>query len=56
MFGKRFDSHRPEDPPLLVRKPVNFMIAPLARLLGYRSYYEEYRLNRSSDVTELDYK
>ncbi len=56
MFGKRFDSHRPEDPPLLVRKPVNFMIVPLARLLGYRSYYEQYGLNRSSDVTELNNK
>ncbi len=56
MFGNRFDSHRPEDPPLLVRKPVNFMIVPLARLLGYRSYYEQYGLNRPSDVTELNNK
>jgi len=53
VLGKRFDSHPTEGPPALIRKPLNFFIVPLARLIGYRSYYEEYSLNNSHDVMEL---
>lgn len=37
-----FDSYIAEGPPVFVQKSVGFLITPLARLLGYRSYYRQY--------------
>lgn len=47
MFGQNFDSYLAEKaPPVAVQKFTNFMIVPLARLLGYRSYYPKYDIKR----------
>jgi mannose-6-phosphate isomerase-like protein (cupin superfamily) len=37
-----FDSYIAEGPPVPVQKTLIFLITPLARLLGYRSYYPQY--------------
>jgi mannose-6-phosphate isomerase-like protein (cupin superfamily) len=37
-----FDSYVAEGPPVVVQKLMAFLITPLARLLGYKSYYKEY--------------
>jgi hypothetical protein len=36
-----FDSYLAEGPPVLIQKSVGFLITPLARLLGYQSYYPQ---------------
>jgi mannose-6-phosphate isomerase-like protein (cupin superfamily) len=37
-----FDSELAEGPPVFVQKVTTFLVVPLARLLGYKSYYREY--------------
>ncbi|MBO9155365.1 cupin domain-containing protein [Chitinophaga sp. GCM10012297] len=37
-----FDSYLADGPPVFLQKTMGFVIAPLARLLGYRSYYRKY--------------
>ena len=37
-----FDSYLAEGPPVFVQKAMGFLITPLSRLLGYRSYYKQY--------------
>ena len=37
-----FDSYIADGPPLAVQKITVFMLTPLARLLGYKSYYSKY--------------
>ena len=44
MFNQYFDSYLGEGPPVAVQKVQNFLIVPLARLLGYKSFYDKYRL------------
>lgn len=44
MFNQYFDSYLGDGPPVVVQKVQNFLLVPLARLLGYKSYYEKYRL------------
>jgi mannose-6-phosphate isomerase-like protein (cupin superfamily) len=44
MLNQYFDSYLGEGPPVWVQKVLNFLLIPLARLLGYRSFYEKYRL------------
>jgi len=46
MFNQYFDSYLAEGPPVIVQKIQNFLIIPLARLLGYRSFYRKYRIKR----------
>jgi mannose-6-phosphate isomerase-like protein (cupin superfamily) len=36
-----FDSYL-DNPPLMVQKVTGFLLTPLARLLGYKSYYKKY--------------
>lgn len=43
MFNQHFDSYLAEGPPLAIQKVINFILVPLARLQGYRSFYEKYR-------------
>jgi len=43
-----FDSYKGDGPPIMVQKVVGFLITPLARLVGYRSYYEEYDIMKKS--------
>ena len=40
--GAGFDSYLADGPPVPVQKATGFMVGPLARLLGFRSYYEKY--------------
>jgi hypothetical protein len=37
-----FDSYLAEGPPVFVQKAVFFFTTPLARLLGFKSYYPQY--------------
>lgn len=41
-----FDSYIADGPPIIVQKVIGFMVAPIARLLGYRSYYTRYDINQ----------
>lgn len=47
MFNQHFDSYLAEHaPPVVIQKITNFLLVPMARLLGYQSYYEKYDVNR----------
>jgi hypothetical protein len=37
-----FDSYAVDGPHVFVQKATSFMLTPLARLCGYKSYYKEY--------------
>lgn len=37
-----FDSYLVEGPPVAVQKIIGFVVAPLSRLLGYKSYYRQF--------------
>lgn len=41
-----FDSHLAEGPPRFVQAVTTFLVVPMARLLGYRSYYSAYDIRR----------
>lgn len=44
VFGSKFDSYPTADaPPKPVLKTLTFLLAPTARLLGYKNYNEHYR-------------
>lgn len=45
VYGGEFDSWMADSPPIGVQKVTRFLLAPTARLLGYKNYYEEYRIN-----------
>lgn len=50
LFGSAgFDSYKGDGTPISAQKVVGFLITPLARLLGYKSYYEEYDILRKLD-------
>ncbi len=43
LFNQYFDSYRAEGaPPVAVQRAMNFLLVPMARGLGYRSWYERY--------------
>ena len=37
-----FDSYVADGPPVFAQKTMSFLLVPFSRLMGYRSYYEEY--------------
>ena len=44
VFGNNFDSYPTKDaPPKPVLKTLKFLLAPSARLFGYKNYNENYR-------------
>lgn len=43
VYGNEADSWLADGPPLNVQKAMRVILAPTARLLGYKNYYEEYR-------------
>lgn len=44
VFGNKFDSYPTKDaPPKPVLKPLKFLLAPSARLMGYKNYNENYK-------------
>lgn len=47
VFDASFDTYVAE-PPLIVQRITNLLLAPAARLLGYRNYYPEYALHPAS--------
>lgn len=45
VFGDKFDSYPTENaPPKFVLKTLKFLLAPTARLIGYKNYNEDYKL------------
>ncbi len=44
VLNQYFDSYLAEGPPVWAQKVLNFLLIPLARLLGYKSFYEKYRI------------
>ena len=44
VYGTEMDAYLADGPPIFVQKAMRFLLAPTARLLGYKSYYEEYRI------------
>lgn len=47
LFGSEgFDSYLVEGPPVAVQKTMGFLMTPLARLLGYKSYYAAYDIRK----------
>jgi hypothetical protein len=45
-----FDSYLAEGPPVFIQKTMSFLLVPLTRMLGYRSYYKEYDIRDKSGV------
>lgn len=43
VYGTEADSYIADGPSLSVQKSMRIIMAPTARLLGYKNYYEEYR-------------
>jgi mannose-6-phosphate isomerase-like protein (cupin superfamily) len=41
-----FDSYPADGPPVFIQKTMSFLLVPLSRLLGYKSFYKQYCLNR----------
>jgi hypothetical protein len=37
-----FDSQLADGPPIFLQKLTTFLVVPMARLFGYKSYYSEY--------------
>lgn len=48
LMNKHFDSFLAEGPPVFVQNILNFLLRPLARLLGYRTFYPKYRIRRQA--------
>ena len=46
VFGEDADSYLADGPSLGMQKSLRVVMAPTARLLGYRNYYEEFRPRR----------
>lgn len=44
LSNQYFDSYLGNGPPVWVQKVLNFLIIPAARLMGYKSFYEKYRI------------
>lgn len=44
LFNQYFDSYLGEGPPVFIQKVLNFFLIPIARLMGYKSFYERYRI------------
>lgn len=46
VYGDEMDGWMADGPPIKVEKTMRYLLAPTARLLGYKNYYEEYRIKR----------
>lgn len=45
VYGNEMDSWLADAPPIKLQKAMRHLLAPTARLAGYKNYYEEYRIN-----------
>ncbi|MDR8394546.1 cupin domain-containing protein [Aliifodinibius sp. S!AR15-10] len=48
LFNQYFDSYLGEGPPVFVQKALNFLIIPAARMIGYKSFYEKFRIDKQT--------
>jgi len=46
VYGPEMDAYLADGGPIPVQKAMRFVLAPTARLLGYKNYYAEYRIKR----------
>lgn len=44
VYGDGFDAWMIDGPPVAVQRATRYVLAPTARLLGYKNYYEEFRI------------
>lgn len=44
VYGDEMDAYLVDGGPIAVQKATRFLLAPTARLVGYKNYYEEYRI------------
>jgi mannose-6-phosphate isomerase-like protein (cupin superfamily) len=50
-----FDSYLADGPPVIIQKAIGYVVGPLARLLGFRSYHEQYDIkNREQQLSFVD--
>ncbi len=49
VFGNEMDAYLADGGPIFMQKAIRFLLAPTARLLGYKSYYEQYRIVHQSN-------
>ena len=45
-WSNGFDSYTAEGPPVRIQKVIGFLLTPLTRLLGYKSFYKRYDIHR----------
>lgn len=46
VYGDGFDAWMADGPPVAVQRAMRYVMAPTARLLGYKNYYDEFRIKR----------
>lgn len=46
-----FDSYAADGPPVFMQKTIGFLLAPVSRLMGYKSYYLEYDIHLEKNNT-----
>jgi mannose-6-phosphate isomerase-like protein (cupin superfamily) len=49
-WSEGFDSYVADGPPIQVQKTIGFMLTPITRLMGYKSYYKEYDIENINKV------
>lgn len=49
VYGNEMDAWLADGLPISVQKAMRYLLAPTARLLGYRNYYEKYKIVHQSD-------
>ncbi len=51
-----FDSYLAEGPPVAVQKTMGFLLTPISRLMGYRSFYSEFEptISKSTGVIDVN--
>lgn len=49
IYGDEMDAYLANAGPIRVQKAMRFLLAPTARLFGYKGYYEEYRVVHNSE-------
>jgi quercetin dioxygenase-like cupin family protein len=57
-WSEGFDSYAADGPPVSVQKAMGFLLTPVSRLMGYKSYYKEYDIDNQkvSSYTSVSQK
>ncbi len=45
LWSRGFDSYVGDGPPVAMQKVVGFLLTPMARMIGYKSYYKQYDID-----------